>query len=113
MHKSLRFFLVIVVVGAALALALTSNPVQAQQNVSGKIRLAAWESADALEPYNKAIEAFKKANPNVDVQLESVPDNYGTKLLAQFAAGDAPDVFEIGDGDVAKWQSLGAVEPLD
>jgi multiple sugar transport system substrate-binding protein len=113
MHKSLRFFLVIVVVGAALGLALTSGPVQAQQNVSGKIRIAAWESADALEPYNKAIEAFKKANPNVEVQLESVPQDYGTKLLAQFAAGDAPDVFEIGDGDVAKWQSLGAVEPLD
>src|SRR5262245_49511907 len=113
MLNKLRFFLVFVAVAAALGVAFTGAPVKAQQALSGTVRISAWESADALEPYNKAIESFKKANPGLDVQLESVPQDYGTKLLAEFAAGNAPDVFEVGDGDVAKYVALGGVEPLD
>jgi multiple sugar transport system substrate-binding protein len=77
------------------------------------IRASMWESADALEPYNKAKEAFEKAYPNIKVQLESVPQDYGTKLLTQFAAGTAPDVFQLGDGDVAKYVSKGVAEDLE
>ena len=80
---------------------------------STTIRVSAWESSDALEPWNNAIAAFEKVNPDIKVQLESVPQEYGTKLLAQLAAGTAPDVFQIGDGDVAKYVNKGVVEPLD
>jgi multiple sugar transport system substrate-binding protein len=80
--------------------------------LSGTVRVGSWESGDALKPWNDAIASFEAANPGVDVQLEAVPQDYGTKLLAQFAAGNAPDIFMSGDGDVAKWQALGKTEDL-
>jgi multiple sugar transport system substrate-binding protein len=81
--------------------------------LEGTIRVGSWESGDALEPWNNAIAEFNEMYPNVEVQLEAVPQEYGTKLLAQFAAGTAPDVYMVGDGDVAKFVGRGVVEPLD
>ncbi len=80
---------------------------------SGVVRVGSWESGESLEPWDEAIAAFEAQYPEIDVQLEAVPQEYGTRLLAQFASGDAPDIFMTGDGDTAKFQSLGAVEPLD
>jgi multiple sugar transport system substrate-binding protein len=90
---------------------VTATPPPAK--VSGTIRVGSWESGDALEPWNNAIASFEDMHPQVDVQLEAVPQEYGTKLLAQFAAGTAPDVYMVGDGDVAKFVGEGVVEPLD
>ena len=81
--------------------------------VSGSIRVGSWDGADALKPWNEAIASFKAAYPNVEVNLESVPQGYGDKLLAEFASGTAPDVFQVGDGDVAKFAAQGVFEPLD
>lgn len=81
--------------------------------LSGVVRMGSWDSGDALEPFNNAIASFEEKYPNVDVQLEAVPQEYGTKLLAQFAAGTAPDVYQVGDGDVARFVADGVVEPLD
>jgi len=90
---------------------VTATPVPPK--VSGTIRVGSWESGSALDPWDKAIKSFEAAYPAVKVQLEAVPDAYGDKLLTQFAAGDAPDVFMVGDGDVAKFVQKGAVELLD
>ncbi len=45
--------------------------------------------------------------------MKPVPQEYGTKLLANMAAGTGPDVYQVGDGDVAKFVDQGIVEPLD
>ncbi len=79
---------------------------------SGVVRVGTWDSGDGLVPWNDAIAAFEAEHPNIDIQLEAVPQEYGTRLLAQFASGDAPDIFMTGDGDTAKFQALGAIEPL-
>ena len=81
--------------------------------VSGTIRVGSWDGADALKPWDEAIASFKAAYPDVEVKLESVPQGYGDKLLAEFASGTAPDVFQVGDGDVAKFAAQGVFEPLD
>ena len=106
MKKSWIVLLVLFIVSVAVA----AN-VAAQDTTT--IRVGSWESGDALIPWNNAIEAFEAEHPDIDVQLEAVPQEYGTKLLTDFASGNAPDVFMTGDGDVAKFQSLGAVENLD
>jgi multiple sugar transport system substrate-binding protein len=110
--KKIRILMLLVIlVGLAAHVGVTA---QAQgKELSGVVRVGSWDSAEALEPFNKAIESFKALHPNVEVKLESVPQEYGTKLLAQFAAGNAPDIFQVGDGDMAKFQALGAVEALD
>lgn len=84
-----------------------------EAELSGTVRVGSWDSGDALQPFDAAIAEFEEMHPEVDVQLEAVPQEYGTKLLAQFAAGTAPDIFQVGDGDVARFVSRGVVEPLD
>ena len=81
--------------------------------LSGVVRVGSWDSADALTPFNNAITSFEAAYPGVTVQLEDVPSGYGDKLLAEFASGTAPDIFQVGDGDVAKFAAQGVFEPLD
>lgn len=102
----LGIFILVVAVAAQVAAQDATAP-------SGVVRVGSWESGDALTPWNNAIASFEAANPNIDVQLEAVPQDYGTKLLAQFASQTAPDIFMSGDGDVAKWVALGAAENLD
>lgn len=97
------------VVEATVVVAPTSPP----EKVTGEIRVGSWDSGDALEPFNNAIAAFQAKYPSVTVKLESVPQGYGDKLLTQFAAGTAPDVFQVGDGDVSKFAAQGVLEPLD
>jgi multiple sugar transport system substrate-binding protein len=98
-------FVVILTVAAAVA-AQDAAP-------SGVVRVGSWDSGDSLTPFNDAIASFEAAFPDIDIQLESVPQDYGTKLLAQFASGDAPDIFQTGDGDTSRYVNLGAVENLD
>jgi len=71
------------------------------------IRVGTWESGDALKTWQGLIADFNKQYPQIKVSFEPVPDNYGTKLLTQMAANDAPDVFQTGDGDVPMWVSKG------
>lgn len=89
---------------------VTAEPIP---GLSGTIRFATWDTAEGLDVLEEVVGSFKAAQPDVTVQLESVPDAYGEKLLTQFAAGDAPDVFQVGDGDVARFVQTGAIENLD
>ncbi len=86
---------------------------QAAAGGTTSIRISCWESGDALQPFTKAIDSFQKENPSIKVSLECIPQDYGTKLLAQLAASTGPDIFQNGDGDVAKYVQEGAVQPLD
>ncbi len=106
----------IVLVALFVAIVAVAAQVAAQDataELSGVVRVGSWESGDALTPWNNAIASFEVEHPDIDVQLEAVPQDYGTKLLAQFASGTAPDIFMSGDGDVSKWVALGASENLD
>jgi multiple sugar transport system substrate-binding protein len=98
---------------AATEAATTAAATTAAPALSGTVRVGSWDSADALQPFNDAIASFEAAYPGVTVQLEDVPQGYGDKLLAEFASGTAPDVFQVGDGDVANFASKGVLEPLD
>jgi multiple sugar transport system substrate-binding protein len=89
---------------------VTATPATAP--LTGTIRVGSWDSADALTPYNNAIKEFEALYPGVTVQLESVPTDYGTKLLAEVASGTAPDIFQVGDGDVGNFAGKGMFEPL-
>jgi multiple sugar transport system substrate-binding protein len=89
------------------------EPTAAGGDISGTIRVGSWDGGDGLAPFNAAIESFKAQYPNVEVVLESVPQGYGDKLLTQFSAGNAPDVFQVGDGDAAKFAAQGVLEPLE
>jgi multiple sugar transport system substrate-binding protein len=97
------------IVQSTVVVAPTSPP----ELVKGEVRVGSWDSGPALAPFTNAIASFQAKYPNVKITLESVPQGYGDKLLTQFAAGTAPDVFQVGDGDVSKFAGQGVLEPLD
>lgn len=76
------------------------------------IRVGTWESGDSAELWNQLIDQFRQEYPQIQISFEPVPDNYGTKLLTQMAAGDAPDVFQVGDGDVRMFVERGGTTNL-
>jgi multiple sugar transport system substrate-binding protein len=87
----------------------TAEPAPAKQVT---LRLGTWDSGDGVKAHQEIINNFQNSHPNIKVQLESVPDDYGTKLLTQMSAGTAPDVFQVGDGDVGMFVKKGVVEDL-
>lgn len=76
------------------------------------IRIGTWESGGGLEIKEQIAEDFMALHPHINVIIESVPDGFGERLLTQLAANDAPDLFQIGDGDVSMFQSRGAFADL-
>ncbi|SDN95966.1 multiple sugar transport system substrate-binding protein [Paenibacillus sp. yr247] len=77
-----------------------------------KLRIGTWEGGDGLKIQQQIADNYKKTHSNASISIESVPDQYGTKLLTQIAAGQAPDIFQIGDGDVSMFMKKGALEDL-
>ncbi len=67
------------------------NPNVAVKVPAATIRVGTWESGDALDIWAKLIKDFNAVYPDIKVSFEPVPDNYGTKLLTQIAANDAPE----------------------
>lgn len=86
----------------------------AKENEVVELKFTEWGDLGDADPLLKHIAEFEKANPNIKVTYEPVPgDGYGTKLTTSLAAGNAPDVFLIGEGDYYKYVDKGVVEPLD
>jgi multiple sugar transport system substrate-binding protein len=76
------------------------------------LRIGTWEGGDGLKIQQQIADNYKKAHSNVEISIESVPDQYGTKLLTQIAANQAPDIFQIGDGDISMFKDKGAIADL-
>ncbi|MCU9613175.1 sugar ABC transporter substrate-binding protein [Caldibacillus lycopersici] len=107
------------IVALSLLLLLTLAGCSNNEGSSGKgdgdkvvIRVATWEGGDGHKMQQEIAQNYMDDHPNVEIKVESVPDNYGTKILTQIAGGDAPDIFQIGDGDISMFQSRGALEDL-
>jgi multiple sugar transport system substrate-binding protein len=97
---------------APTATTSTSNAEPTANVAAATIRVGTWESGDALNLWNDLIANFKKQYGQINISFEPVPDNYGTKLLTQIAANDAPDVFQVGDGDVRMFVERGGAAEL-
>lgn len=69
-------------------------------------------------PYKALADAYMKANPNVKITLNEVPnDTYGQTLTTQLNAGNASDVFQAAPGQGQTYSILslaqaGLLEPL-
>jgi len=103
-------FAMILVVAAQVAAQDAATP---DTSITGTVRIGTWDNGVALDTWNTVIDHFKAAYPNITVSFEPVPQDYGTKLLAEFASNSAPDVFQVGDGDAATDVALGVAENLD
>jgi len=78
------------------------------------LRVGTGDSGEGLNPHQDIIAKFEEANPDILVQLEAVAGrDYYARLLTQIAAGDAPDLIQIGDDAVPMFVEKGAFIELD
>ncbi|GJM77113.1 sugar ABC transporter substrate-binding protein [Paenibacillus macerans] len=78
------------------------------------LTFSVWGDVNAGANEQKLADEFNAAHPDIQVKFEPIPsDGYGTKLTTSLAAGQAPDVFLIGEGDYFKYVDKGVIEPLD
>jgi multiple sugar transport system substrate-binding protein len=96
---------------------VTATPEPTEPPAAGAkiiLRVGTGDSGEGLNPHQEIIAGFEDENPDILIQLEAVAGrDYYTRLLTQIAAGDAPDIMQIGDDAVPMFVGKGAFLPLD
>lgn len=72
-------------------------------SAEGKVIWSTWGSPEDLESFDRVQEAFKEKHADIELVFNPTPSysDYHSKLLTQLSAGNAPDVFYVGDDRVA------------
>ncbi len=104
--------------GAAPAAASAAAPAAtAAPAAVGKVQEIvhwSWLTASDGEIWQQMIDSFNIANKDLHIAMEVVPDDqYGTKVLASAATGNAPDFGWGTAGLRADWVKKGVVLPLE
>jgi multiple sugar transport system substrate-binding protein len=83
--------------------------------ISGEARFGIWESSPAEgEAVTAAVDAFREAYPNVDVEQETVAGTYRDQMITRFGTGtDVPDMFFLNAEYTPEWIEEGFLHPLD
>jgi multiple sugar transport system substrate-binding protein len=105
MRKHLgRLALCAVTILMVVSLGFTSLA-QAQEAV--KLRFIGWGGPEEVEVFRSLVDSFNKANPDIVIEYEPIPDDYVTKLKTQVAGGNAPDIAYVPDGEFSAFAPLG------
>jgi multiple sugar transport system substrate-binding protein len=98
-----------------IILSLSASIVGKAYSQTVTIRFVHWVyRPNEVALLNKLIEEFHAANPNIKIKAEQVPVRQMlTKLTSDYAAGNAPDVSQIGNDKVVNFAAAGALHPLD
>ena len=95
---------------ALVVLALLASLAVAQTTVSYYSFTTDQDHVDELEAL---ISTFESQHPDIQIEYTTAPfDSYFTKLQTDFAAGNAPDVFELNYENFVTFASRGTLEPL-
>jgi multiple sugar transport system substrate-binding protein len=79
---------------------------------SAKVTLTIWGTDPKNIFTTDMTAAYKTVAPNATLDYVQVdPSVYGSKLLDAFAEGTGPDIFELGNRDLPKWEALTAPIP--
>ncbi|MFD1720072.1 ABC transporter substrate-binding protein [Amnibacterium endophyticum] len=80
---------------------------------SGTLTFTTWASDSEKAAYEKLIKQFEAANDGVTVRANFVPyQQMFTNIDAQLSAGNAPDVFRAGYGQIGGYAKQGALLDL-
>lgn len=79
---------------------------------AGELTWASWANPGEAARY-KAFSAFyQKRHKGLDVTWQQVVGDYQTKMMSQLAGGVAPDMFYVGDSQMAKFISTNQLVEL-
>ena len=96
--------------GAAAPAATTVPPATGGEAPSVEITYMMWGAPEELDVWQKVVDDFQVANPNIKVKVDvSDWDSYWTKLNTLVAGGTPPDVFAMDAPLFLDWQSRGAL----
>lgn len=74
------------------------------------LRFTWWGNADRAARTQKAVTAFERAHPNIDIQTSYAPyESYKQKLATQAAGGDAPDVMQLDYRQISQYAGSGVL----
>jgi multiple sugar transport system substrate-binding protein len=100
--------------GFVQTVVVTPTPTPRPEGAVTVLRVGTGDFGAGLEPHSQIIQQFEAANPDIQVQLEPVGSgDYYARILTQIAAGDPPDLLQIGDDAVPMFVERGAFLPLD
>jgi multiple sugar transport system substrate-binding protein len=106
--------IIIIAVGAVLVfviISLFSLGSGSKKQTQQPIVLTVW-GTDTQSVFGDLISSYDRYRTTAKVTYTQVdPAGYESKVLAALAAGDGPDVFEISNRDLPKWQSALASMP--
>ena len=95
----------------ALFFCLIACLVQAADPIT--LRFAVWDGDEASKALKAELGRFEAAHPNIKIKFERVDSaQYQQKLLAQYAAGVAPDVAMMDPGNFQSFALRGAFYDL-
>ena len=104
----------IIVIGAIVAIGLGALFIfngQKKASTAQVFTLSVWGTDDE-KAFNDLITYYTQYDPAAKITYTQVdPADYENQLLRAFAAGNGPDVFEIGNRSLPKWQSTLAELP--
>ena len=93
-----------IILFSALAVA---GPCHAKEK---KITLTLWELSANEQLMQKLLDKFEAENPSIKVELQQLTWEYGLdKFVISLAAGNPPDICELGSTWVAKFASSGVL----
>lgn len=106
--------IIIIAVGAVLVIGvifLFSSGSGSKKQAQQPIILTVW-GTDTQNVFGDLISSYDRYRTTAKVTYTQIdPAGYENKVLAALAAGNGPDVFEIGNRDLPKWQSALAAMP--
>ncbi len=80
------------------------------QEAKEPVVLNFWELSVGEELMRELLDKFEKENPHIKVRLQQLSWDYGfDKIILSIAAGNAPDVCELGTDWVPKFSSSGVL----
>ena len=82
---------------------------------SGSIRFLVFGDPPEIDAYRTLIDAFERAEPDIDVQLIEASDREDliARLSTSIAGGSPPDLFLMNYRFYGQFAARGALEPLE
>ncbi len=97
------------VIGAALAVILAAGAFPA---AATNLSFSFWGSYKDLELWKQMSEQFEEAHPDIAIELQFTPNDYGEKLQLQLISQSAADVLLMEDENYPTYAARGYLEDL-
>lgn len=86
-------------------------------NAPGRIQLNFWRNGGNVtenKAFEELVSSFEKENPNISVNMKSIPySDYEIRLRTELAAGNPPDILTIDSPTLALYANTGSLLSID